>query len=1087
MTSSDPTTPLATDVLDAMTFRCVGPPRGGRVVAVAGDPDEPAVFYFGAAAGGVWKTDDAGRTWRNLTDDHLLTAAIGALTVSDADPNVIWVGTGEATIRNDVSHGDGVYRSTDAGRTWEHRGLEDTRHISEIVVDPRDPDRALVAALGHAFGPNQARGVFRTVDGGESWQRVLFVSDTAGAADLTIDPGQPDTVYASLWEASRNPWMLSSGGPDSGIWRSTDGGGEWEDLTARPGLPGGLLGKIGLSASPARAGRVWAAIESKEAPGLYRSDDHGETWELVCAKPEMRVRPWYYQHVFADPLDPETVYVNNADLWRSSDGGRTFIRVGTPHADNHDLWIDPADNRRMIQSNDGGANISFNGGETWTTVYNQLTAQLYTVTTDDREPFYRLYATQQDNTSLSVPSSTNDDVITWADCEPTGTGESGFVAVDPRDPDIVYVGAVGSSPGGAGALQRCNRRTGQIQLVNVWPENHYGIGVGDLRHRFGWTYPILFSPHDPAVLYTGGNRVFRSTDDGHSWQPISPDLTRNDPDTLGPSGGPITLDTSGAEHYGTITTLRESPLEAGVLWVGSDDGRVHRSDDGGDTWVEVTPPALGEWSWIRTVEPSPHDADTVYLAATRYRLDDTAPYLFRSTDRGRTWAAVVGERDGALPAETIVRVVRTDPEVAGVLYLGSETGLFVTTDDGITWYRWDADLPVVPVYDIEVKGDDLVLATHGRGFWILDDLGPLRQLGQVESDRPAHLFTPAAAWRILPPLTGGWAATQGRGYGVGISKEVVFDAATGADGRVARAPLGAGSSAPLGATVTYHLDPAALDGGALDPGDGPVVSLTIVTASGDPIRTFTPAPPDPDGRTEEDAAADPGPWLPVEPGLNSFVWDLRYPGIERLAGSRLGEDQCRGPLVLPGRYGARLIVGEGNEAEIVGEEWFEVRNDPRVEVEPDHLVEQLEVLLTVRDTLSAAHRATGRIRSLAEQVERWRDRLDAIDHGPDLDPVRALADDVAIELADIEDQLVRAEEHRDAQRLDFPARLTEKLGSTVPLVASADARPTEAAREVVELHCGQIAEQLDLLDQVVAGDLAELNRLIAAAELPAIG
>ena len=525
-------------LLDAMPFRCIGPPRGGRVVAVAGHPRERAVFYFGAVAGGIWKTEDAGTTWRNVSDGYLETSSVGALAVSESEPGVIYAGMGESTIRTDVSHGDGVYKSSDGGQSWIHLGLADTRHISEIRVHPRDPDRVYVAALGHAFGPNPERGVYRSKDGGASWERVLGSSDRAGAADLALDAHHPSVLYASLWEAHRNFWELSSGGPGSGLWRSTDGGDTWTDLRSRLPLPASaLLGKIGVTASAARPGRVWALIESDAEAGLYRSDDFGETWTLASARQDLRYRPWYYMHVFADPQDEDTVYVCNLQMWKSSDAGTTFTKLSTPHGDNHDLWIDPRDNRRMIQSNDGGANVTFNAGASWSSIHNQLTAQLYTIDTDGRRPHYFVYGTQQDNSSIGVPSGANDGAITWADCRIAGTGESGFVAVKPGDPDVVYIGAIGSSPGGQGALQRYDHRTGQIRLVNVWPEHHGGMGAGELRYRFGWTYPIRFSPHDPELLYAGGNHVFRSRDEGQTWEAISPDLTRAAGDKLGPSGG----------------------------------------------------------------------------------------------------------------------------------------------------------------------------------------------------------------------------------------------------------------------------------------------------------------------------------------------------------------------------------------------------------------------------------------------------------------------------------------------------------------------------------------------------------------------
>ena len=728
-TSADESPGSATEgLLDAMRFRCIGPPRGGRVVAVAGDPSEPARFYFGAVAGGVWKSEDAGLTWVNVSDGCFRTSSVGALAVSDSDPNVIYAGMGESTIRGDVSHGDGVYRSGDGGRSWVSTGLSGTRHISEIRIHPRDPDRVYVAALGHAFGPHPERGVYRSRDGGAHWERALYLDERSGAADLALDPGNPELLYASLWEARRNFWELSSGGPGSGLWRSADAGRTWTDLRSRLPLPdSATLGKIGVAASPARSGRVWALIESDHEPGLYRSEDFGETWTLASDRQDLRYRPWYYMHVFADPRDEDRVYVNNLRMWRSTDAGAHFLPIATPHGDNHDLWIDPRDNRRMIQGNDGGANVSFNAGASWSSTFNQLTAQFYTVDTDGRAPHYFVYGTQQDNSSIGVPSSTNDGAITWSECRIAGTGESGYVAVHPDDPDVVYVGAVGSSPGGGGALQRYDHRSGQVRLVNVWPEHHGGRGPGELRHRFGWTFPIRFSPHDPGLLYAGGNRVFRSRDEGQSWEAISPDLTRAATGKLGPSGGPITLDTSGAEHYCTLYALAECPREPGVLWAGSDDGLVHLSRDGGASWREVTPATLPEWAFIRSVEPSPHAPGVLYLAATRYKLDDPAPYLFKTADYGERWQAITGSGDLAIPPDDYIRVIRADPGCPGVLYAGTETGLYVSLDDGATWRRWRSNFPVTPVYDLKIEGSDLVVATHGRSFWILDDLTPLHQ------------------------------------------------------------------------------------------------------------------------------------------------------------------------------------------------------------------------------------------------------------------------------------------------------------------------------------------------------------------------
>ena len=1080
-------------LLDAMRFRCIGPPRGGRVVAVAGDPAEAAVFWFGAVAGGIWKTEDAGVTWTNVSDGYLATASVGALAVSDSDPNVVYAGMGESTIRADVSHGDGVYRSADRGRTWVHLGLADTRHISEIRIHPRDPDRVWVAALGHAFGPNSERGVFRTTDGGASWERVLYTDDRSGAADLALDTRNPAVLYASLWETHRNFWELSSGGPGSGLWKSTDGGATWTEITAKLGLPASaVVGKIGVTASPVRSGRVWALVESDAAPGLYRSDDFGDTWTLATDRQELRYRPWYYMHVFADPCDEDTVYVNNLRMWKSTDAGAHFTSMPTPHGDNHDLWIDPRDNRRMIQGNDGGANVSFNTGASWSSVYNQLTAQLYTVDTDGREPHYFVYGTQQDNSSIGVPSGTNDGAIAWEDCRIAGTGESGYVAVDPKDRDVLYVGAIGSSPGGGGALQRYDHGTGQVRHVNVWAEHHGGMGAGELRYRFGWTFPIRFSPHDPNVLYAGGNRLFRSTDEGQSWEPISPDLTRADPAKLGPSGGPITRDTSGAEHYCTLYAFAESPHEPGVLWAGSDDGLVHLSRDGGRSWRDVTPPDLPAWAFIRTVEPSPHDPAALYLAATRYKLDDNAPYLFKTSDYGETWQAITGaDGDLSIPEDDFVRVVRADPGCRGLLYVGTETGLHVSLDDGATWRRWCSNLPITPVYDLKVEGTDLVVATHGRSFWIVDDLTPLHR-EVAGGDAPAELYAPRRAWRLLPGVLDFITATEGKDYGIGLGRPATSVASRDESGQVRRAFLDAGEAAPAGAVVYYRLPEGPATGGsdgeptstaqsgtsASGDDSPPSVSLAFHDDGGALIREFRPKPAGHDDLDDEDKALDPGPWIPVRGGINRFVWDLRHSGALRLRGNKTGEEADRGPLVLPGTYEVRLRIGDRTLTES-----FEVVNDPRSPASMEELREQLDCLLAMRDKLSEVYAGVQRIRETRADVERWCERLSRHGgHDAALRTGEALRD----ALAPIESALILPGEQTDPVGLHHRVRLNAALASVIGVVDSADARPTVPTRSLAEEYMARIDEELERLNALLDRDLGAFNDLVSEAGLPPV-
>ena len=601
-------THLAPELFETIDWRCIGPHRGGRVVAVAGDPSHAQTFYFGACAGGVWKTNDGGTYWENVSDGYFGTAAVGAIAVSEADPNVIYAGTGEACIRLDVSHGDGVYRSTDGGATWSNVGLADSRHIGRIRIHPEDPDLVYVAALGHAFGPNEQRGVFRSRDGGANWERVLHRNAETGAIDLCIDPTNPRVLYAALWQVIRRPWILESGGPGSGIFKSTDGGDTWTEISGNPGLPEGIKGRIGIACSPAKSGRVWAIVEAEKG-ALLRSEDGGANWEVASAERDLRQRPWYYHHVFADPQDADTVWVLNLQAWKSTDAGKTFTGVSTPHGDNHDLWIDPADPRRMIEGNDGGACVSFNGGDTWSTIYNQPTSQFYHVTTDTRFP-YRVYGTQQDNSAISVPSHSDKGIIHMSDCYTVGSSESGHIQVRPDNPDIVYSGAIGSAPGGGGVLLRYDHATAQIRIITAWPEEFSGYGPKDLKYRFQWTYPILISPHDPDVLYIAGNVLFRSTDDGASWEVISPDLTRDDKSKQEPSGGPITKDTTGAEHYCTIFAFVESPHRQGLFWAGSDDGLMHLSRDGrrhlaGDH--AARPARMGDRGHHRAVPARPGD------------------------------------------------------------------------------------------------------------------------------------------------------------------------------------------------------------------------------------------------------------------------------------------------------------------------------------------------------------------------------------------------------------------------------------------------------------------------------------------------
>jgi photosystem II stability/assembly factor-like uncharacterized protein len=1038
----------------SLEFRLLGPHRGGRVVAVAGHPTEPGTFYFGACAGGVWKTTSGGAYWENVSDGFFKTAAVGAIAVSEADPNVLYVGTGETAIRSNVSHGDGVYRSTDGGRTWRNFGLADTRHIGRVRVHPRDPDVAYVAALGHAWGRNADRGVYRTTDGGATWEKVLFKSDRAGAVDLSLDPANPRVLYASIWQAQRYPYAMRSGGEDSGLWRSLDGGDTWTNLTRRPGLPTGLLGKIGVAASPAKAGRVWALVEAADG-ALFRSDDYGETWERLSENPDLRRRPWYYMHIYADPRDADTVWVLNLQCWKSADGGRTFEPVPTPHGDNHDLWIDPANPGRVIEGNDGGACVSFDGGRSWSTILNQPTAQFYHVTTDDHVP-YRVYGSQQDNWAMRLPSIGFEGAIAEPDYVEPGGGESGYIAISPNPPHTVFGGGIGTGPG-HGRLIAWNPDTGQKRNVTVWPEVFGGgAGAKDLPYRFQWTFPIEVSPHDPAALYVCSNHAHRSTDEGATWEVISPDLTRNDPSTLDPSGGPITADNSGAEIYGTIFAFRESPHERGVFWAGSDDGLVHLSRDGGATWQNVTPPDLPEWALVSIIEPSPHDPATAYLAATRYKLDDSRPYLFKTNDYGATWTRITG----GIPDEEFTRVIRADPVRRGLLFAGTETGLYVCFDDGAHWQRFPGNLPVVPIYDLVVKGTDLVVATHGRSFWILDDLTPLRQMEDGVTGEASHLFAPRPTTRF-------------RVYGHGNGRKVAGFVNYKMTGPVTVAfrPV----ETPMGTKIEDFLD------AGRNPPDGAIIhywlrekpegeaKLAILDAEGRVVREF--------GSASKDA-----PRAPEQPGANRFVWDLRYasptpledrPGLDPQRAQ--AEAAATAPRALPGTYRVRLTVGDASQIQPL-----DVLPDPRLPVSAEDLAAQFALKLAIRDRLSEVHEMLNQIQRVRRQLDEWERRVKASgDHPSILEAAKGLRDG----LAAVEDDLLQVNADKPQPGT---ARLKEKLATLSAMIDESDDAPTRAARQVFDLLSSRVEEVQGRLRALISQDLARFDEQIRQAGIPMI-
>ncbi len=878
-----------------LQYRLVGPFRGGRVVAVAGVVGQENVYYFGSTAGGVWKTTDGGLNWKPVFDKTKdASPAIGAIAVSESDPNVIYVGTGEACIRGNIVGGNGVYKSIDAGKTWKFVGLADTHAIGRLALNPKNPDIAFVAALGHPFGDNEERGIFRTQDGGKTWQKVLYKDAKSGGIDVVFDPTNANIVFAALWQARRTPWSLDSGGPGSGLYRSIDGGTTWKELKAH-GLPEGTLGRIGVTVSGANPNRVWAVIEAEKG-GIYRSDDGGDSWHLMTDDHRFRQRAWYYSHIFADPKSADTVYILNTGAYRSNDGGKTFSRIRSPHGDNHALWIDPTNPKRLMNGNDGGATISTDGGDSWTSLYNQPTAQFYHVTTDNRFPYY-IYGAQQDNSTVGIASASAEGAIDRPDWYAVGGGESGYIAPDPTDPEIVYAGSYG------GDITRYDHRTGEEQAINPWPVNPIGWAAADVKHRFQWTEPIVFSPHDPKTMYFAGEVLFKTTDSGMSWTIISPDLTRNDKSKQVSSGGPITKDNTGVEVYDTIFSVVESPVQKDLIWAGTDDGLVHLTRDGGQHWENITPKAMPEWGTVSMIEVSSRDAGTAYLAVERHKSDDFAPYVFKTTDFGKSWTKLVT----GLPANDYVHAVRIDPRRPNLLFAGTEQGVYISYDDGAHWQPLQLNLPSVPINDLVVKNNDLVLATHGRSFWVLDDITPLEQYEDSIPQQEAHLFTPGAANHTV--FRGSFFAPSGNvGKNPPAGALIDYWLKTSLKKSDEAKPVAAASETPAASAKPEASSSPSPDAKKKDDADEPPkITIEILDSSGKVIRKY-PKKEEPGGDDEEDffsrdhnAGA-----LPADAGFNRFVWDLRYEGATKIPHAPLWGGNTDGPQALPGTYQVRV-------------------------------------------------------------------------------------------------------------------------------------------------------------------------------------
>ena len=990
--------------LAGLRWRSIGPSRGGRSQAVAGSSKRPHEYYFGAVGGGIWKTTDAGLNWRPVGDQFLRSSSVGAIAISESNPDVVYIGMGETQLRGNIIQGDGVYKTTDGGRTWAHAGLEKTRAIARIRVHPENPDIVYVAALGDPYGATPDRGVFKSTDGGKTWTRVLFRDYKTGAVDLVVDPKAADTLYAGLWEVFRTPHSLSSGGSGSGLFKTTDAGKTWTELTSNPGLPKPLWGKVGVTVSGADSGRLYALIEAQEG-GLFLSDDAGKSWKLVNDNRSIRQRAFYYTRVYADPKAKDTVYILNVSFFRSTDAGKTLRPITVPHGDNHDLWIAPDDPQRLAESNDGGANVSFNGGQSWTE-QDFPTAQFYSVFTTAHVP-YHVCGAQQDNSTACVPSMGGGELY------PVGGGESGYIAPDPLNSDVFYAGSYG------GLLTRINRRTGERRSINVWPDNPMGHSSSDMTERFQWTFPIVVAPTNPKVLYVTSQHVWRSLNEGQSWQKISPDLTRRDPSTLGASGGPITLDQTGVETYATVFTLAPSPLDGNVIWAGSDDGIAHVTRDNGKTWQKVTPPGLPEFTRISLIEASPHAAGTAYLAGNRYQRADRAPYVFKTVDFGRTWTKITA----GLPDSDFARAIREDPKRKGLLFLGTEHGIHVSFDDGNAWQPLRLNLPVTPVHGIQVKNDDLVIGTHGRSFYILDNISVLRQVTAAMTTEALVLFDPADAIR----------------------------------------------SVSRGVMVDYYLK---------DPPDQ--VTIEFLDAKGKSIRTYTGMPrPEISGAAAATQAAE-GEEAPRQPpaqvsaakGMNRFTWDMRYPNAREFPGLILWAASTRGPAAPPGRYQVRVIAGG-----VTKEQDFEIRRNAAVPGVTDaDLQTQFALARQISDRVTEAHDAVLRIRSIKAQL------TDRAQQAADPE-VKNRALGLVDKLTDVEGEMYQHRLRSNQDPLNYPIRLNNKLAALQGVVESGDYRPTDQSYAVFKELSGRLDKELARLEALVKGELATLNKALEAARL----
>lgn len=994
-------------VYDTMKWRLVGPFRGGRSGTIVGNTDRTNEYIIGTAGGGVWKTNDSGNTWSNISDGYF-GGSIGAVAMAPSDENVLYVGEGEQTLRGNVSSGNGIWKSTDGGDSWQHIGLKGTEHIARVRVHPTNPDIVYVAAIGNLWKPNKERGIYKTVDGGKTWEKILFESDEAGGGDLILDPNNPRILYASTWQIKRNGFRMDSGGPGSKLWKSVDSGETWTEITNNDGLPGGTLGIIGVTVSPVNSDRIWVIIEAEQG-GVFRSDDGGVTWIKTSEDRNLMQRAWYYSRIYADPQLEDRVYVLNMEFWRSNDGGKTFESIKTPHVDHHDLWINPENNKILGMADDGGGQISLDAGENWTTYHNQPTGQFYRIATDNSFPF-KILGAQQDDTAIRISHRSEGKAITERDWEPTAGGESAHLAPDPDNPDIVYGGTF------KGYMNRKDHSNGQSRSTNVWPDNPAGSGAEVMKYRFNWNFPLAFSPNDPGKLYAGSNHLHVSKNEGQSWQVISPDLTRNDPETIKSSGGLITQDNTGAEFYANLFVITESTLEPGLIWTGSDDGLIHMSRDGGENWENVTPKGSPKFNMMNSIDVHPFKKGAAYLAATHYKFGDYTPYLYKTTNYGKSWKLITK----GIPSNHYTRVVRADKSREGLLYAGTEWGMYISWDDGENWKPFQLNLPITSIRDLHIKDNMLIAATHGRGFWIIDDLGPLQQLDKEIVSNSHHLFKPKPAYRM---------AQNGQALSKLEAKLV-------------------GENHPNGVLFNYFIK---------DYVPEQKVELRIEETDGTIIRSFTN-----DAKEKKNK-------LEVDENKNSFVWDMRYDGFKEFEGMILYASPNRGPKAVPGRYIAKLIVDEK-----VVQQDFEIIKDPRLNNTPADFKEQFDYLISVRDEVSKAHQAIIDIRSLRDDLEYVKKKFG--DNEAFAKLIQSM-DEMDEDMSIIENNIHMTKNQSRQDPLNYGIRINNRLAFLMADQQRGDFIPTDQAVEFKKEVVAELNEQIEKLDQLFTTKLSEINQL----------